>query len=216
MVPATYSNFFVAMAGAGAALIGLLFVAVSINPRHTMGPTADAERQAVAANAFTALANAFFISAAGLLPGSFIGFTTLVLAISALFNSVYLGVRLLPAVYRRTGRWHRLVAVLLMIIISVAVYSDELFNALALLRAPHDPGPIAALAGLLLAVYGIALIRSWELLGGPHSGVFGLLNPLAGHDGEPSPPPAAAARDASPHAASYTPAPVADADAERS
>jgi hypothetical protein len=35
MVPTDFANFFLSTAGAGAALIGLLFVAISINPERT-------------------------------------------------------------------------------------------------------------------------------------------------------------------------------------
>ncbi len=60
MVPATFANFFLATAGAGGTLIGLLFVAVSINPERIFSEGAPKERQAVASGAFTVLVNAFF------------------------------------------------------------------------------------------------------------------------------------------------------------
>jgi hypothetical protein len=40
MVPDDLANFFLASASAGAALIGLLFVAIAINPGRTLGRTA--------------------------------------------------------------------------------------------------------------------------------------------------------------------------------
>src|SRR5437867_4948576 len=58
---------------ASAALIGLLFVAVSIAPETVFGSDAEAVRQAQALSAFTALANAFFISMASLIPDVRIG-----------------------------------------------------------------------------------------------------------------------------------------------
>jgi len=70
MVPPELSNYFLATAGAGAALIGLLFVAVSIAPEQIVTRRAPMERQAVAASTFTALLNAFFISLGALIPGS--------------------------------------------------------------------------------------------------------------------------------------------------
>ena len=60
MVPASFANFFLATAGAGGALIGLLFVAISISPERIFSEGAPRERQAVASGAFTALVNAFF------------------------------------------------------------------------------------------------------------------------------------------------------------
>jgi hypothetical protein len=42
-----------AMASAGAALLGLLFVAVSVTPQRTFGRAAYAEREGVASSAFT-------------------------------------------------------------------------------------------------------------------------------------------------------------------
>jgi hypothetical protein len=68
MVPAIFTNFFIASAGAGGALIGLLFVAVSIAPENTIMEGAPVERQASAGSAFTSLLNAFFISLGALIP----------------------------------------------------------------------------------------------------------------------------------------------------
>jgi hypothetical protein len=200
MVPASFGNYFMAMAGAGGALIGLLFVAISINPGRTFGHSAIAERQAVAASTFTALANAFFISAAGLLPGhDVLGPTALALACAALLNTIWLAVRLVPQVYRRSHasrRWRAFIALLIMLAAGVFVYGEELLNAVSLLRKPSDPEPIFVLATLLLVVYGIALIRAWELLGAPRSGISGWLNPLAELDADA--PSAAPVEDGTP------------------
>ena len=201
MVPAEFGNYFVAMAGAGAALIGLLFVAISINPERTFGRRAKVERQATADNAFSALANAFFISAAGLIPGrQIIGPTAAVLASVSLVNSGLLAFRAVPPMYRRARRirhWRGLLAMAAMVLISIGVYGDELANAITLLRDPSATGAIFVLATLVLVVYGIALIRAWELLGAPRSGISGWLNPLA--DLEADEPSVAPAKDDAPH-----------------
>src|SRR5436309_3446471 len=55
---AEFETFFLASSGASAALIGLLFVAVSIAPEKVFGSDAEAVRQAQALSAFTALVNA--------------------------------------------------------------------------------------------------------------------------------------------------------------
>ncbi|HLH63961.1 MAG TPA: hypothetical protein VKV20_19975 [Ktedonobacteraceae bacterium] len=82
MVPPQFANFFVASASAGAALVGLLFVAVSIAPQQTVTRRAPIEQQVVAGGAFTALINAFFLSLVTLIPN--FSFGTIILPFSAL------------------------------------------------------------------------------------------------------------------------------------
>ena len=48
MIPAAYSNFLIASTQASAALIGLLFVSVSIAPERVFGRQAEANHQALA------------------------------------------------------------------------------------------------------------------------------------------------------------------------
>ncbi len=72
-MPVDFTAFFAASAGAAAALVGLLFVAISISPERNVGPGAPVERQVVAEGAFTALVNAFFLSLGALIPNVGIG-----------------------------------------------------------------------------------------------------------------------------------------------
>src|SRR5579863_9700569 len=97
MVPSTFTAYFAATSGAGAALIGLLFVSVSISPERIFARNAEPELTAVAGSAFTALVNAFFISSVALLPNINIGFVTIVLAAFGLINSLTVGVQLARA-----------------------------------------------------------------------------------------------------------------------
>jgi hypothetical protein len=59
MVPPEFISFFSVSAAAGATLVGLIFVAVSIAPEHIVMDSAPVERQVVAASSFTALFNGF-------------------------------------------------------------------------------------------------------------------------------------------------------------
>jgi hypothetical protein len=191
VVPSSFGTYFMAMAGAGAALMGLLFVAVSVTPRRTFGRAAYVEREAVASTAFTALANAFFVSAAALLPGVSIGPAALVLGALGLLNTAYLAARAVPVAFqrtRRTRRGRRLAPLFVMMLVSAGLYGSEVTTGVALARNPADPAPVSTLAPLVLAIYGLALVRAWELLGAPRFGVAGWLNPLGDIEDDEDPP----------------------------
>src|SRR5216684_6625106 len=105
MVPEAFHDYFVASTGAGAALVGLLFVAVSIAPERTVMSGAPVERQAVATSAYTALLNAFFLSLVALLPQTNLGSAALPLSVIGLANQCFLAWDL----FRHTERtWFRL------------------------------------------------------------------------------------------------------------
>src|SRR5215469_7412599 len=68
MVPSSYSAFFTAVATGAAALIGLLFVAVSVRDETIFGPKAVAGGEALAITAFSGLVNALLIALLALIP----------------------------------------------------------------------------------------------------------------------------------------------------
>ncbi len=173
MVPPQFTNFFIASASAGAALVGLLFVAVSIAPENIVMANAPVERRAMAASAFTALLNAFFISLGGLIPGG-VGVVTLVMSISALSTSLFLAWDLL----KERQSWQNVLRRIILILVSFLIYGYELYYAILLLNEPNNLGAFYALTGLLLAVYGIGLTRAWQLLGAHRYGLLRWLNPL--------------------------------------
>jgi hypothetical protein len=201
MVPAGFMNFFLAMAGADAALLGLLFVAVSISPERTFGHGAAPERQGVAVNAFTALIVAFFVSMSALLPGNNVGGTSVFTAAVGLFTSARLGIQLVRFHVRSHSRtqphlrtqplWLRLLRALVIVIGSLVLYGYLFAASAQLLRQPNDVHAVAAVAALVMVCCGLGLFRAWELLGAPRQGVMSWLNPL--HDSDEPAMPAAEA-----------------------
>ena len=173
MVPPELSNYFLATAGAGAALIGLLFVAVSIAPEQIVTRRAPMERQAVAASTFTALVNAFFISLGALIPGS-LGTVALLMSTLGFLNSLTLGGHLL----RHPKNWQNFFRRVFLILMSLGIYGAEFYYALRLTITSSAADSAYTLAALLLGVYGIGLIRAWELLGVNRFGLLSWLNPL--------------------------------------
>ena len=173
MVPPELFNYFLATAGAGAALIGLLFVAVSIAPEQIVTRGAPMERQAVAASTFTALVNAFFISLGALIPGS-LGLVALIMSLIGFLNSLALGGHLL----RHPKNWQNFFRRVFLILMSLVIYGAEFYYALRLIITSSAVDSTYTLATLLLAVYGVGLIRAWELLGVNRFGLLSWLNPL--------------------------------------
>lgn len=173
MVPPQFVNFFLASSGAGAALVGLLFVAVSIAPEQIVMANAPVDRQAMASSSFTALLNAFFISLGALIPTN-LGGITLVLSLTGLIHSIYLAWSLLKA----RQRWQNMLRRFFLIVVSLIVYGYELYCAILILNEPQNVGGFFVLTWLLLAVYGIGLTRAWQLLGAHRFGLMGWLSPL--------------------------------------
>ncbi len=174
MVPANFTNFFVASAGAGAALVGLLFVAVSIAPEQIVSATAPVERRALSTSAFTALLNGFFISLGALIPGN-MGWLTLVVSIAGVLNSLSLGWNLL----KERQNWASVARRLFLMVGSLVLYGFELYYGVLIIQAPAETtGAIYLLTLLLLGIYGLGLLRAWQLLGARRYGILSWLSPL--------------------------------------
>lgn len=150
---AAYQGFFAASVGAAAALIGLLFVAVSIAPERTFGAEADAERRADAQRAFTALANVFFVSLAALMPHN----AREAIIVIAIFGIVQV---LLAGWAMRKGfsKWAGLMQSGLL---SLCIYAFELVTAVRVLQGSSPD----TLVYIVLGLYAYALRTSWGLLG---------------------------------------------------
>jgi hypothetical protein len=169
-------------------LIGLLFVAVSLAPGRIFGPAAVGGGQDAALSAFTALVNAFFLSLGGLVPKANIGQATTILGLLALVETLR-QLRRWP-IWRREKRASRGLA---LVLVGIVIYGGELWVGQQLLRTPTDTSALTPLPGLLLGMYAIGLLRSWELLGAQehHAGTLALLSRLlATEHPAPSPPQA--------------------------
>jgi hypothetical protein len=180
MVPAEYSNFFLGSAGAAAALIGLLFVVVAIDPKRTIGADAPIARRAIAGSAFTALLDAFFVSLGSLLPGYNLGGFALVMSLVGLLNTFTLVVRMV----RQRDNVAVLVQRVSLVLASFIIYGLECSNGLGLINNGNDHRYVFTLSILIITIYGVALSRAWELLGADESGLRGLIDVLR----EPRPP----------------------------
>jgi hypothetical protein len=168
MPNADFVNFFLASAGAGGALIGLLFVAISIDPERTVQRAAKPLSRISASSALTALSNAFFISLAALVPRDNIGYVTLIFGILGMFNTLGLIISLLRDHISPQDRLRGS----LLILGALAIYALEIQNGVALARNGHNLDIVSTICVLIIAVYGLGLVRAWELLGAQQQGII--------------------------------------------
>jgi hypothetical protein len=160
-----YGSFFIASAGASAAILGLLVVAVSVVNADDANPTTRELRTVLAGSAFVALVDIFLVSIVTLTGGSVVfGLSSLVMAVMGLVATR----RLIPRA-KRAGNFSRDSRTRTLNIafaaISVAAYSVQLGLAVALLAITQSSGLQRALVLVIVALYCSALGRAWVVTG---------------------------------------------------
>ena len=170
MVPPEFQPFFTASTAASAALIGLLFVSVSVAPEKVFGSQAEAVRQARALSAFAALANIFFISFACLIPHVAAG--PVIAGIGLVGFLQTLGLLSLLPYWRAEGA---LLRSSILFLGSAAIYLGEMAVGIQLWMKPSAVGALTGVLELILGAYAIGLGRAWELLGAPRTGLLSRL-----------------------------------------
>lgn len=173
MIPPELLTFFITTAAAGGALIGLLFVSISVAPHRTVQPSAPIEARVMSSNAFIALINGFFISLGAVQPYWNIGGFALVMSLVGLSNSLNQGWLIL----RPWPSWQNVLRRVWLIGMSLFLYTYELVIAIDISISPTHTS-IFTLGILIMSIYGIALMRAWELLGVQRTGLLAWLNPL--------------------------------------
>lgn len=159
MVPVSFHDFFSGCATIAGALIGLLFVAISVSPEKLTGATARTDHQVRAGAAFSALVNTMVIALVALLPGASLGEAGLILAAAGLATTLGLVIVL----YREHGKVKRGDAT--MFLIMFVLYGLQLANAIKLEAAPHDVGRISDQGVLAIAFFLFGIARAWQLVG---------------------------------------------------
>lgn len=157
MVPSSYVAYFAAVTGAAAALIGLLFVSVSLRPDTVFGDNAPDRGRNLAAAAFTGLVNTFFLAMAALVPGSNLGYPAAFLAISSLISTLRF----------YSNRAHTRTQVVYLLL-SVSAFTFELVEGIYLIVQPHGNSAVENLAYFMIGSMALSLGRAWVLLQGKH------------------------------------------------
>jgi hypothetical protein len=160
VAPDSFHDFFTASAAAAGALIGLLFVAISVSPGKIAGEHAIAEHQVTAGAAFTALVNTLVFALAALLPGSSLSQVAIILGGTGMASTIALAIVLFREHKERIG-----VTRVLLLATPLVLYALQLVNGIALVGAPGDPGRISTEGGLSITFFVYAIARAWQLVG---------------------------------------------------
>jgi hypothetical protein len=161
--PANLHSFFSASASVAGALIGLLFVAISVAHERLAAEDAAQAHRVRASAALTAFINALTVSLFGLLPGEKVGWAALSVAavglafIFASLLSLWRVRRMQPGELRDA----------LFLVGLVVVFSLQLVYGVTVAVHPRDGGDVDTLAVLVFVCFIIGIARSWELIGGP-------------------------------------------------
>jgi hypothetical protein len=160
-----YESFFTASAGASAAILGLLVVAVTVVNADDANPATRELRTVLAGSAFVALVDIFLVSIVALTGGSVVfGLSSLAMAAVGL-----LATRGLIPRAKRAGNFSRESRTrtlnIAFALISVAAYSVQFGLAAALLANTRSAALQRALVLVIVALYCSALGRAWVVTG---------------------------------------------------
>jgi hypothetical protein len=164
-VAGNFESFFITSAGASAAILGLLVVAVSVVNADDANPTTRELRTVLAGSAFVALVDIFIVSIVALTGGSVdLGLSSLAMAILGL-----LATRQLIPRAQRAGNFARdsrtRTSNIAFASFSVVVYPVQLGLAVGLLANTQSAVLQHSLVLVLVALYCSALGRSWVVTG---------------------------------------------------
>ena len=162
-----YHDFFSGCATIAGALIGLLFVAISVSPEKLAGDRASIDHQVRAAAAFSALVNTLVIALVALMPGNGLGFVSIILASVGLSTSAGLIILL----YREHKERIRLGQVLLLLAL-FALYGLQLDYGIQRDASARDVGEVSNLGTLAIFYFLFAIARAWQLVGARDTGLL--------------------------------------------
>jgi len=164
VVPENVRDFFLGSAGVAGALIGLLFVAISVASGRLAREESAAQSYRVRASAaLSAFTNALAVSLFALIPGHKIGPTALAVGFGGL---VFVATALLSLI-RRRQRGRPMLQDAVFLISLVVLFTVQMVQGIAVIAKPENASAVNTIAVLVVVCFLIGIARAWELIGGP-------------------------------------------------
>jgi hypothetical protein len=165
VIPDDYHDFFVAAVGAAGALVGLLFVAISVSP-HREAQERLTYFEVEASSALIAFTHVLIVSLLSLLPGINIGYA----AVSLAGIEVAYSLAATRLIHRNSARSIYGVPLGLTVIAGFS-----LWGGIRLLLHPGRPGGLDTIAAIVVVSLVFGISRSWQLVGLRDTGLISSL-----------------------------------------
>jgi len=157
VVPDNVHDFYLGSAGVAGALIGLLFVAISVSAERLSGDNAQVHRIRAAA-ALTAFLNTLAVSLFALIPGHTIGPAAVAAGGSGI---LFVAASLLSLVRLRQVRWSTIRDALFLVGLTV-LFVIQVLEGVDLLNRPADADAVDTIAIVVVVCFLVGISRSWE------------------------------------------------------
>jgi hypothetical protein len=177
-MPDEYREFFVAAAGASGALIGLLFVAVSVFPERARRAATRVEYHTRASTALVVFTNALVLSLTALVPGVDLGWWTVVMGVIVFAFAAATGRLIITAALRRREHWSSLVLVGGLVLLS----GTEFVTGIRLITDDTDLSAVHVLDYLVIVDVLVGIARAWQLVNMRDTGLLASLRVLTHGD----------------------------------